>query len=404
MIILKENLTIEKRIIYHKKGKFRGPTLVFFAGIHGNEQAGVKALKNVLPQLNEHNIYGEVYGIYGNINAIQQNKRYIDNDLNRIWTISLLNQLKNKEKYTSEEKEQIAIYELISEILSNTTEPIYFIDFHTTSSKTLPFITINDALINRKFSRHFPVPVVLGIEEYLEGPLLSYLNKRGFVSLGFEAGQHIDKQAIYNCEAFIRLTFSLSGLLKEEAQDYNEYYKRLQSASKKRTDIYEVVYKYDIKEEENFKMKSGFESFQPIKKGILLATSNDIPIYAPSSHELFMPLYQERGNDGFFIIKKIPRFFLLLSSILRKFRADRLLTLLPGIKWHDKSKGVLRANLKITRFLAKSIFHLLGYRNKQEDKTHLLLYNRERVSRNDMYRDLDWYKSKKKRLLDVFFL
>jgi len=41
--------------------------------------------------------------------------------------------------------------------------------------------------------------------------------------------------------------------------------------------------------------------------------------------------------------------------------------------------------------MAKSIFHLFGYRNKQLDKTHLILYNRERVSKNEMYQNERWY-------------
>ena len=394
---LTKKAIIEKRIIYHVKGKHQGPTLVFFAGIHGNEQAGVKALKSILPKIDKQNTYGEIYGIYGNINAIEQNKRYIESDLNRIWTTKHLDELKDKMYHINEEKEQKDIYKLISNILSTNEQPLYFIDFHTTSSKTLPFITINDALINRKFSKRFPVPIVLGIEEYLEGPLLSYLNKKGYVSLGFEAGQHNDKEAIHNCESFIYLSCYISGLLMHNPKVFNEHYQRLELASKNKANIYEVIYKYQITKGEGFKMKTGFQSFQPIKKGTLLATSDSIPIYSPYSNELFMPLYQERGNDGFFIIKRTPHFFLRLSSLLRKLKADNLLTYLPGIKWHNKTEGVLRANLKIAKFFAKSVFHLLGYRNKQYDKTHLLLYNRERVSKNQMYKDLDWYKSKKRR-------
>ncbi|MBT8245883.1 succinylglutamate desuccinylase/aspartoacylase family protein [Winogradskyella sp.] len=391
MIELKDSPTLEKRIIHHVRGQSKGPTLVFFGGIHGNEKAGVEALKNVLPQLKKDNICGQIFGVYGNIKAINQNKRYIDKDLNRIWTTQFLNDLEDKTIYSQEEQEQKALFKFISGLLSNNTEPVYFIDFHTTSSKTLPFITINDAIINRKFSKHFPVPVVLGIEEYLEGPLLSYLNKQGFVSLGFEAGQHNDKAAIINCESFIHLACHYSGALKERFNEFKTHYQQLQKSAKNKTDIYEVIYKYHINENENFKMEHGFESFQPIKKGILLATSNQKPIYAPSSHELFMPLYQEKGNDGFFIIKRIPRFILEVSALVRKLKLDGLLTLLPGIKWHDKTNGILRANLRITRFMAKSIFHLLGYRNKQQDDTHLLLYNRERVAKTEMYKKAPWY-------------
>lgn len=392
MIELKDSPTIKKRIIHYVKGKHKGPTLVFFAGIHGNEQAGVEALKNVLPKLNEDSVIGQIYGVYGNIKAISQNKRYIDDDLNRIWTTKHLDGLKDKENVTHEEKELKSIHNLILKLISSNNTPIYFIDFHTTSSKTLPFITINDALINRKFSKQFPVPVVLGIEEYLEGPMLSYLNKRGYVSLGFESGQHQDKDAITNCESFIYLACHYSGIIAKSSFSYKNHYYQLQKSAQKKTDIYEVIYKYHINKNEDFKMEPGFKSFQPIKKGTLLATSNYKPIYALSNHELFMPLYQDKGNDGFFIIKRIPKFVIGLSAVLRNLKFDGLLTLLPGIKWHDKTKGVLRANLRVTRFMAKSIFHLLGYRNKQQDDTHLLLFNRERVSKKTMYKDLPWYK------------
>ena len=250
-------------------------------------------------------------------------------------------------------------------------------------------------MINRNFSKCFPVPVVLGIEEYLEGPLLSYLNKLGYVSLGFESGQHTDKDAIDNCESFIFLTTFFTGAKNHSKASLKFHFNRLKKSANYSSDVYEVIFKYHITPKENFKMIPGFKSFQPIKKGTLLANSNDQPIYASYSYELFMPLYQNRGNDGFFIIRKILPFFLRLSAFLRKIKADNLLTILPGITWYNKPEGVLRANLKITRFMAKAIFHVLGYRNKQEDQTHLLLYNRERVARNDLYKDAMWYKTQK---------
>lgn len=389
----KKELAIKNRVIHHVKGKKKGPTLVFFAGMHGNEPAGVRALKNILPLFSDVETSGNIYGIYGNIKALEENKRFIDDDLNRIWTTERVKALNKKEEFTTEEHQQKDLYKFLKGILEDNENPVYFIDFHTTSSKTLPFITINDALINRKFSRCFPVPIVLGIEEYLEGPLLSYLNKRGYVSLGFESGQHIDKSAVANCESFIYLATDFTGAMQHSEEDIKKHYNRLQTASKHNSDVYEVVFKYHITPQENFKMISGFKSFQPIKKGTLLANSNDKPIYSSYSYELFMPLYQNKGNDGFFIIKKIRPFFLKLSALLRQTKADNLLTLLPGISWHNKEEGVLRANLKITRFLAKAIFHLLGYRNKQQDQTHLLLYNRERVAKNNMYKETVWYNN-----------
>ena len=183
-----------------------------------------------------------------------------------------------------------------------------------------------------------------------------------------------------------------NNLLNPESDKINVYKNELKSASKSIDSIFEVVYKYHIEPEENFKMYQGFESFQSIKKGTLLASSDGQDIYSNYSAKLFMPLYQKSGNDGFFIIKVIPQFFLRLSELLRNSKADQVLTFLPGISWYDKSKGILKANLKVTRFLAKSIFHLFGYRNKQIDKNYLLLYNRERVAKKAMYKNEKWYK------------
>ncbi|WP_299363652.1 succinylglutamate desuccinylase/aspartoacylase family protein [Winogradskyella sp.] len=380
------------RVFHHIRGKEPGATIVFFAGIHGNEFAGVNALNSILSTLNEDHISGEIIGVYGNIKALKKNKRFIDLDLNRVWTSKYLDQLKNDENPKNELSEQKDLFKFLEGLLASTDQPIYFIDLHTTSSKTLPFITINDAMINRKFSACFGIPVVLGIEEYLEGPLLSYLNTLGYVSLGFESGQHVDPQAINNCEAFIYLALYYSGNLKHpDPKSFQLYKNRLKKASKQINSVFEVIHKHHIEPNEDFKMKAGFVSFQSVEKDTLLATSNGNPVYSNFSAKLFMPLYQKSGKDGFFIIRRIPKFFLKLSELLRKVKADHLLTLLPGITWYNKSDGVLKANLTIARFLTKSIFHLFGYRNKQIDQTHLLLYNRERVARKTMYKNEKWY-------------
>lgn len=386
--------TIEasNRVFHHIKGKRPGATVVFFAGIHGNEFAGVNALNAVIPKLDKNKIQGEVFGVYGNIKALRVNKRFIDLDLNRLWTSKQLKQLEAESNPENEYLEQQDLYKFIKCVIASTDSPIYFFDLHTTSSKTLPFITINDALINRKFSACFNVPVVLGIEEYLEGPLLSYLNTMGYVSLGFESGQHTDPQAVKSCEAFVYLVLNYTGnLISPEPKKLNTCKNELKTASRHIDSIFEVIYKYHIKPDEDFKMHEGFESFQSIKKGTLLANSDGEDVYCNYSAKLFMPLYQKSGKDGFFIIKPIPRFFLKLSELLRRAKADHLLTFLPGITWYDKTSGILKANLKVARFLTKSIFHLFGYRNKQIDESHLLLYNRERVAKKVMYKNETWY-------------
>ena len=393
---LHKTISVE-RIIDKIQGNKDGPTVIFFSGIHGNECAGVFALQEVLTAIKtqKHNIKGTIYGLTGNLKALELNQRYLENDLNRIWTNPLLETLKSKDELTIDEKEQAELFHLLKEILKNNNGPFYFIDLHTTSSKTLPFITINDAIINRKFSKQFPIPIVLGIEEYLNGPLLSYINEFGYVSLGFESGQHDDKDAIINAVAFIYLSLSFTNIInKEEILGFETHYNQLNNASNGIKDIFEIIYLHKIIATEAFKMKTGFKSFQTIKKGETLAISNNKNIVSKFTAKIFMPLYQTKGGEGFFIIKKIKPLYLKLSVLLRKVRADNFFVLFPGVSWENADQKVLLVNLRTAKFLVKPLFHLLGYRNKQIDKTHLKLYNRERVARVDMYKKEEWYKKR----------
>ena len=344
-------------------------------------------------KINQDSLKGTIYGISGNLKALKENQRFLNHDLNRIWINGGLESLDTRKNLSVEEKEQQILFKILQDILREEKGPFYFIDLHTTSSKTLPFITINDSLINRKFSCLFPVPIVLGIEEYLEGPLLSYINQLGYVSLGFESGQHDELSAITNNEAFIFLSLIYAEALeKRTVPEYESYLSRLKESSNFKKEIFEITYLYKLKNNENFVMKPSFESFQDVKKDEILGVSNGKEIASPAKAKLFMPLYQKKGKEGFFIIRRIHPFFLKLSEILRKVKMDSLLVALPGIRWKDKKEGILRVNLKVTKYLAKQIFHLFGYRSKQIDATHVYLYNRERTSKTLAYKNLKWYK------------
>ncbi|MEZ4797001.1 MAG: succinylglutamate desuccinylase/aspartoacylase family protein [Flavobacteriaceae bacterium] len=386
---IKKSVSIN-RILFKIKGeKNKGSTVVFFAGIHGNEPAGIFALEAVLGKLNHKNVKGNIYAISGNLKAIKEGKRYINKDLNRLWTQKDIDSLLQSHSLVSEHQEQLEIYNLIHEILSDNQGPFYFIDLHTTSSKTLPFITINDAIINRKFSEQFPVPIVLGIEEYLQGPLLSYINTLGYVSLGFESGQHNSKSSISNSIAFINLVLKQTNIVSNI--DNNEHFKTLKKSAYNVDSFFEIAYLHRIEDSDNFDMLPAFKSFERIKKGELIAKHNNKEITATHTGRIFMPLYQKSGNEGFFIIKKTPKFFLKLSFFLRHIKADRLFVMMPGISWHSKEKGVLKVNLKIAKYYAKSVFHLLGYRSREIDQNQLFVINREHVSKTKDYVKEPWF-------------
>ncbi len=392
------NKTIEvSRIIGEIKGTQPGPTLIFTAGIHGNEPSGVFALHQVLKKIKEKNIpvKGNIYAISGNLTALEKGSRYINQDLNRMWTSERMQQIKsgNIEKVGEDTIQQLNIYNIINTILTTEEGPFYFMDLHTTSSETIPFLTVNDSLINRKFTEQYPVPLILGIEEYLDGPLLSYINELGYVAFGFEGGQHDSLSSIENHIAFIYQSLVFTEAVSKEEIDFQTNYDLLAKTSIDSRNIYEIYYHYQIKEDENFTMKPGFLNFQRIDKGQELADSNGETIIAKKQGRILMPQYQSQGDDGYFSIRKIPQVFLNLSSFFRKLHFDKLLPIMPGVSWRSDKKDTLIVNRKIAWLFAKQFFHLMGYRSKKLDETHLIVKNREAASRKEEYGKVLWLRN-----------
>lgn len=70
-----------KKSIIIKVGKKLGKTLVIFAGVHGNEKVGIKALKVLLTKIKIE--YGKVYFVFANPKAIRLGIRNTEKDLNR---------------------------------------------------------------------------------------------------------------------------------------------------------------------------------------------------------------------------------------------------------------------------------------------------------------------------------
>jgi predicted deacylase len=386
------------RMIGQIRGEQPGPTIIFLGGMHGNEPSGVFALQKVLSDLIEKNppIKGSIYAISGNLPALAKGERFHSRDLNRMWTNENMNRLvAGKFEVDCEDTaEFLELYKLIQGILKNETGPFYFIDLHTTSSETIPFVLVNDSLLNRKFTKQYPLPMILGIEEYLDGPLLSYINELGYVAFGYEAGQHDDLASIENHIAFIYLTLKFTGSVNEDDIKYHHYYGQLAKTSVDSKYVYEISYGFRIKEGDTFTMKPGFVNFQHVKKGQEMAVKNDIPIIASYTGRIFMPRYQNVGEDGFFEIRKVSSFLLRLSAVLRKIYLENLLVLLPGVRWESSKHDALIVDRKIARFFAKQFFHLLGYRSRRVNKNHLVMKNREAASREKEYYGAIWYENR----------
>jgi len=359
-----------------------GPLVFCIGGIHGNEPAGVRALENVLRRLNETQprFRGELIGLAGNRMALGRGVRYLDQDLNRMWMphrVWSLDDEGSGAASTSEDFEQRELLGWIRRALDGKPELAVFLDLHTTSSDGAPFVIISDTILNRRLAQQMKAPIILGLEENLDGTILNYINELGHVAIGFEAGQHDSPDSISNHEAAIWLTLVGVGCLSpEDAPPISELHQRIRSASKGVPEVLEMRHRHGITANDHFEMLPGFRNFHRAGKGQIVARDRRGNIMLPESGYLFRPLYQKQGDDGFFLVREVRPFWLKVSTLLRKIRADAVLPLLPGVDPLSNEGQVYLVNTRIARWFVIEIFHLLGYRKHVEFEGKLIVSRR----------------------------
>lgn len=363
------------------RGSLPGPTLIILGGIHGNEPAGVLAANRVRLRMQQRRaaLRGEVVLLRGNTRALEQRLRYIDVDLNRQWTAENVRiaELENQSiREVSEFLEQRELLTVVREVVSRARGEIYFVDLHTTSAHGQPFATVGDTLRNRRFALTFPLTIVLGLEEQIDGTLLEYVNNLGAITMGVEAGQHEAMTSVDHHEAVIwNATASTGNFRREDLPELEQYQSRLKRASGGMK-VVEVRHRHAIVPEDCFKMEPGFTNFQSVRRGKVLARDRTGEIKASETGLILMPLYQTLGNDGFFLVREVKRFWLKLSALLRKLKVGHYIHLLPGVRRDPINENFLIINTRIARILPLQIFHLLGFRRLRWTDKYLVVSRR----------------------------
>ncbi len=374
---------IESQTQSHLIGEFvgnaDGPTLIAVGSIHGNEPSGRVALERMARrvELLRESLRGRVYLLAGNVRAFVRSARFIDADLNRHWTRgNIRRNTRLSSKALTEDREQHELLTILRTILNSACDEIYVLDLHSTSAGGVPFATVGDTLRNRQFAQKFPVTILLGIEEQLEGTMLEFLNNEGAVTLGFEAGQHASTESIDNHEALVINALVNAGiLLSEDVPEFSAFHHRLESATGKRN-ILEVRHREPVLPDDEFLMTPGFRNFDPVKRGQRLATNRHGSVKAPESGMVLMPLYQKQGEDGFFIVRTVAPFWLRVSELVRRLKLADYMHLLPGVRRRPKHREVLQIDTRIARFFPLQIFHLLGFRRLRWRNNFLMVSRR----------------------------
>ena len=290
-----------------------GPLLVITAGIHGNEPASVHALGRVFKEIEQLKppLTGRVVALVGNRGALAQDVRYLDTDMNRLWSESKLTEIAAADPKTDkhERKEQRELVALIEKEVAAARGRVTMMDLHSTSGDGPPFIVLDDTPENRKLASALYAPAILGLVKSVEGTIVDYAKAKGHACVILEGGQNRAPTTIDHHESAVWIMLVEAGLLAEkDCPAIAQHRARMKKSADGLPGAVEVCLRYAVEPEEHFEMLPGFRSFQPVSQGQLLALggrSGQRPIRCPIGAILLMPRYQGQGADGFFLARTV---------------------------------------------------------------------------------------------------
>jgi succinylglutamate desuccinylase len=301
------------RIIDEIGNKERGPLVIFIACTHGNEREGYEALKIVFDKIRTEQIQikGKVIGLIGNMQAMMANQRYLDYDLNRAWLEENIVKVSNqKGNYLfAEDAELVQLNDLVSQLLNDIGHKLKFvIDLHATSSDLGNFIVVPDRFNNHPIISTLHLPVILSLDQYLKGTFMDYFHRSDTVSLVFEGGLITSLAAVELHESGIWEMLEATGSIsRHDHKEVDHYRNKLRKVAESLPKKVQVIHRHWVDNMDEFSMKPGFKNFDAINKGQWLANDRKGKVLAPQSGLIMMPLYQPKGNDGFFIVKEIEK-------------------------------------------------------------------------------------------------
>jgi succinylglutamate desuccinylase len=307
-----------KRII----GQYEGATtdefrtlFIVFGSIHGNEPAGVRALQRLFRALEaslEGNFRGRIVGLWGNLAASAQGVRYLERDLNRLFSFAEIERVRAiaPPLRQAEDRELAELLDCIETQIQNfRPTALVFLDLHTTSAQNGIFAippdadTESDALAQR-----LHVPVVRRLTEGIGGTVLHYFNASNMGiptrCIGLEAGQHDDPQSVNHALAVVVEALEAVGCLSVcSLPDFAALRQVLRDETRSLPRVVELSYVHPIMAADGFVMLPNFQNFQSVVRGQLLAHDRHGAVVSPQDALILMPLYQAKGNDGFFLVR-----------------------------------------------------------------------------------------------------
>ena len=267
--------------VVEKQGIKEGKNLIVLVGVHGNEVCGVKAADFLLPKLQIKS--GKVTFIYANLEAIKQNKRFMEQNLNRCFFNEQPSEI--KQSLEGQTAKEIMPYLKRAEVL---------LDIHASLTKdSIPFIICDESNINVARVLN-PEKIVCNIDEFHPGSTDGYMNLQSKPGFCFECGyaNAPDTQDIAE-RAIIQFLKYYGAIDKESNVTLTN------PLIIKIIDLYKNKYG-------SFKVSRYFRDFEEIKDRTLKGLDGNRKVYIDKGKVvLFVRDRENMGEECFLIAKKV---------------------------------------------------------------------------------------------------
>ena len=184
-------------------------------------------------------------------------------------------------------------------------DKIVLLDLHTTTATGGIFTLPTKDLRSLAIAETMHAPVITGVIERLRGTCIQYFVKKypeKVIGLVFEAGQHEDPLSVNRTIAAITNCMRSIGMVDPRYIE-NRHDELLIEYSKNLPEIARLLYIHNVSPQDEFVMEPGYQNFQSVEKGEMLAKDKRGPIFAQKQGLILMPLYQNQGEDGYFLIE-----------------------------------------------------------------------------------------------------
>jgi succinylglutamate desuccinylase len=263
--------------VIHITENMRGPRVVLFGGVHGDELSGVHAIEKLFFDLfvgTRKLRQGSLTLVRGNEQALAAERRYVKHNLNRLF----------REDYGPEIDKASYEFNRAQELKTVLHNCDYFLDLHSAPIAQEPFVVAEQAAVD--FFSKLGIPrMMTGWSKFSSGAIggdaENYANAHGAKSATLESGSHFEKRSNDVAYKSIVSLLSLLGMIAGTEQPA--------ARPLEIVDVYAVV----TKEADDFRYAGKVDNFQSIKKGNSFAFQNGRAVTVSEDSYLLIPMKPE---------------------------------------------------------------------------------------------------------------